>query len=245
MTNQSPMTLPVYSDQAISRMFCDYVDSTNCKERHTAAAVRDYDVFADYVENETLSSNTVQNALLEKAMDFAVEYEESGFIAGFRWAVMMFLHGAPEPPAEAPERASEPPTRKLQPEPAKPAPASSAPLLRDVEDDRCVDKPVAGCITTKQIAELFSTSNFKVVRRIDERIMPYLDSETRKNFQLVRGFNSQHKKTTFYRLNRTACELYLEEISKYKKLVNIAGGCGAMQELVAKVFPGNSRKVPG
>lgn len=158
MTNQSPMTLPVYSDQAISRMFCDYVDSTNCKERHTAAAVRDYDVFADYVENETRSSNTVQNALLEKAMDFAVEYEESGFIAGFRWAVMMFLHGAPEPPAEAPERASEPPTRKLQPEPAKPAPASSAPLLRDVEDDRCVDKPVAGCITTKQIAELFSTS---------------------------------------------------------------------------------------
>lgn len=113
MTNQSPMTLPVYSDQAISRMFCDYVDSTNCKERHTAAAVRDYDVFADYVENETRSSNTVQNALLEKAMDFAVEYEESGFIAGFRWAVMMFLHGAPEPPAEAPERASEPPTRKL------------------------------------------------------------------------------------------------------------------------------------
>lgn len=127
MTNQNPMTLPVYSDQAISRMFCDYVDSTNCKERHTAAAVRDYDVFADYVENETRSSNTVQNALLEKAMDFAVEYEESGFIAGFRWAVMMFLHGAPEPPAEAPERASEPPTRKLQPEPAKPAPAPSAP----------------------------------------------------------------------------------------------------------------------
>lgn len=82
MTNQNPMTLPVYSDQAISRMFCDYVDSTNCKERHTAAAVRDYDVFADYVENETRSSNTVQNALLEKAMDFAVEYEESGFIAG-------------------------------------------------------------------------------------------------------------------------------------------------------------------
>ena len=69
MTNQNPMTLPVYSDQAISRMFCDYVDSTNCKERHTAAAVRDYDVFADYVENETRSSNTVQNALLEKAMD--------------------------------------------------------------------------------------------------------------------------------------------------------------------------------
>lgn len=72
MTNQNPMTLPVCSDQAISRMFCDYVDSTNCKERHTAAAVRDYDVFADYVENETRSSNTVQNALLEKAMDFAV-----------------------------------------------------------------------------------------------------------------------------------------------------------------------------
>lgn len=44
MTNQNPMTLPVYSDQAISRMFCDYVDSTNCKERHTAAAVRDYEV---------------------------------------------------------------------------------------------------------------------------------------------------------------------------------------------------------
>lgn len=106
------------------------------------------------------------------------------------------------------------------------------------------DKPVAGCITTKQIAELFSTSNFKVVRRIDERIMPYLDSETRKNFQLVRGFNSQHKKTTFYRLNRTACELYLEEISKYKKLVNIAGGCGAMQELVAKVFPADARSLP-
>lgn len=58
MTNQNPMTLPVYSDQAISRMFCDYVDSTNCKERHTAAAVRDYDVFADYCMHNDLDVDT-------------------------------------------------------------------------------------------------------------------------------------------------------------------------------------------
>lgn len=240
----TPMTLPVYSDQALGRMFCDYVESTNCKERHTAAAVHDYDVYADYVENETRSSDAVQNALLEKAMDFAVEFEESGFIAGFRWALMMILHGAPEPPAEAAESVSAPPVRKLTTEPKKAVPEPSAPLVRDIENDRCVDKPIAGCVTSKQIAEIFSTSNFKVVRRIDEKIMPYLDDDTKKNFQLVRGFNSQHKKTTFYRLNRTACELYLAEISKYKKLVNVAGGCGAMQELVAKVFPADARTLP-
>lgn len=244
MTNQNPVTLPVYSDQSIGRMFDDYVDSTNGKERHTASAVRDYDIFADYVENETRSSNAVQNALLEKAMDFAVEYEESGFIAGFRWAVMMLLRGAPEPPAEAPEQASKPPARKSYSEPVKPAPAPSTPRLRDTDDDLCVDKPVPGCITTKQIAELFCTTNFKVVRRINERILPYIDSETQRNFTMVRGFNSQHKMTTFYRLNRTACELYLEEISKYKKLVNVAGGCGAFQELIAKVFPADARSLP-
>lgn len=237
------MTLPVYSDQALSKMFCDYVESTNCKERHTAAAVHDYDVYATYVENETRSSNDVQNALLEKAMDFAVEFEESGFIAGFRWALMMLLHGALDPPTEADEDVSEPSEGKV-PEPQKAASAPSAPLVRDDENDACVDKLVSGCITSKQIAEIFCTSNFKVVRRIDDKIMPYLDEMTKKNFQRVSGFNSQHKKTTFYRLNRTACELYLGEISKYKKLVNVAGGCGAMQELMAKVFPSDARSLP-
>ena len=244
MDNRNPMMLPVYSEQYISKMFGDYVDSTNGKERHTAAAVRDYDSFADYVENETRSSDAVKNDLLEKAMDFAVEYEESGFIAGFRWAVMLFLQDSSEPPVEAPERDSEPPVRKVQPEPTRAVPELSMPRLRDVDNDLCVDKPVAGCITTKQIAEIFRTTNFKVVRRIDERIMPYIDSETRKNFTMVRGFNSQHKSTTFYRMNRVACELYLEEISKYKRLVNIAAGCGALQELIAKVFPTEARSLP-
>ena len=101
-----------------------------------------------------------------------------------------------------------------------------------------VDEVGTDCITTKQIAEMFETTNFKVVKRIESQIFPYLDEESKKYFQKVDGVNVQHKPVTFYKMNKAACKIYLKAVeTKKKNFINIAGGYAKLQELMEKVFP--------
>lgn len=107
-----------------------------------------------------------------------------------------------------------------------------------------VDSLKEDCITTKQIAEMFETTNFKVVRRVENQILPYLDKESKAYFRKVEGVNVQHKPVTFYKLNKVACQQYLKQMEpKKKNFVNIAGGYAKMQELMEKVFPTENRVV--
>jgi len=65
-----------------------------------------------------------------------------------------------------------------------------------------VDDVVEFRITSKQIAEMFESTNAKVVRRIDRMIVPMIDSDSRNGFEKYNGVNVQNKPITFYRLNR-------------------------------------------
>lgn len=220
------------SNTEIAQMFSDYVNRMQDTERHTEAACKEADAFDLCCSSEFPNNVRLQNLMWEKMMNVAVEFEESGFIAGFKTA-MAFLSGQEEylfQPTQISTLEEEKSLHKAVNEPQ--------------EEVIMVDTANKDCITTKQIAEMFETTNFKVVRRIEKQILPHLDAESKKYFDKVVGKNIQHKPITFYRLNKAACQLYLKEIEpKRKNFINIAGGYAKLQELMEMVFPAEVRVV--
>lgn len=83
----------VYTDMQIQAMFCDYVETNNERERHTEAACEEVEKFEAYCKETFPTDKVVQRELFDKMMDTAVEYEESGFIAGFRYAIDLVKKG--------------------------------------------------------------------------------------------------------------------------------------------------------
>lgn len=220
------------TDDMISEMFRNYVASTEDKERHTEMACKEVDAYDRFCEEVFPGNARMQSESYDKMMNAAVEFEESGFIAGARWMLMLIqgkeLHIEPLPTI--------PPLDAEQ--------SQQEAVNASKEDAMLVDTANTDCITTKQIAEMFETTNFKVVRRIEKQILPYLDTESKKYFDKVEGRNVQHKPITFYRLNKAACQLYLKEIEpKRKNFINIAGGYAKLQELMELVFPAEVRAV--
>lgn len=220
------------TDDMISEMFRNYVASTEDKERHTEMACKEVDAYDRFCEEVFPGNTRMQSESYDKMMNAAVEFEESGFIAGARW-MLMLIQG-----------------KELHIEPLPTIPSLDAEQSQQEavnaskEDVMFVDTANTDCITTKQIAEMFETTNFKVVRRIEKQILPYLDTESKKYFDKVEGRNVQHKPITFYRLNKAACQLYLKEIEpKRKNFINIAGGYAKLQELMELVFPAEVRAV--
>ena len=88
-------------------------------------------------------------------------------------------------------------------------------------------------ITSKIIANMFCTQNSEVVQRIEKSILPYCDENIKKHFVKINGFNIKNQKSTFYRLDKVACEIYLNEIEpKKSSYVRVAEGCKQMREVV-------------
>lgn len=245
------------SDTEIAQMFSDYVTRMEEKERHTGAAVKEADAFDTFLESEFPRNVRLQVNLYDRMMNTAIEFEESGFIAGFKTAMALMSGNDdlfPKPIETGVKTAQE---QDLSTKPNKSthkvetrqheaandvqATGKSKPIYAPAINSNFIEED--GVINTKQIADMFETTNFKVVRRIEKQILPYLDETTRKYFIKVEGHNIQHKTTVFYKLNKTACNLYLKEMEpKRKNFVNIAGGCAKLQELMQKVFP--SERVP-
>ena len=73
------------TDEKMSQMFIDYVSSMEDKERHTESACNEVGTFDKFCEEQFPSDIAIQRELYDKMMDVAVEYEESGFIAGVKW----------------------------------------------------------------------------------------------------------------------------------------------------------------
>lgn len=220
------------TDDMILEMFRNYVANMEDNERHTEMACKEvekYDRFCDEIFPDSIK---MQSKSYDKMMNVAVEFEESGFMAGAKWILGLI---------------------KDQEVYIEPLPIN---LSFDEEQRQqeagnvskeafvMVDTANIDCITTKQIAEMFETTNFKVVRRIEKQILPYLDSESKRYFDKVEGRNVQHKPITFYRLNKAACQLYLKAVEpKKKNFINIAGGYAKLQELMERVFPAENRVV--
>ena len=231
------------SDTEIAQMLADYVVRKEEKERHTGAAVKEADAFDTFLESEFPRNIRLQTNLYDRMMNTAIEYEESGFIAGFKTAVAL-LSGQEEllpTPTQITTQKAE--TSQHEAVNDSHAVETNKPIYAPAINANFIEE--AGVINTKQIADMFETTNFKVVRRIEKQILPYLDEATRKYFVKVEGHNIQHKPTVFYKLNKTACDLYLKEMEqKRKNFVNIAGGYAKLQELMQKVFPTEKVALP-
>ena len=72
------------SDEQLSQYFKDYVESMQCNERHTDIACDEADAYDSMISSIFPNDIRVQMMLYDKMMDVSVEYEESGFIAGYR-----------------------------------------------------------------------------------------------------------------------------------------------------------------
>lgn len=202
------------TDDELAEYFKEYVESFQCKERHTQAAcdeVTRYDRLVEYFFPKELKPQTT---LFNKMMDVAVEYEESGFLAGYR----MCMRHLQEQTAEAEATNTPPDEEKRQ--------------IRAVKGS--VD--VLDFISSRQIADIFGTSNFKIVRRINEQILPYCTDDERKEFTLSSEMSRQHKYIEVYHLSHDACMQYLEYIEGCKKFTNIAEGIGRFKEMIQSVF---------
>lgn len=220
--------MQVKDNAIIAKMFSEYVTSMEDKPRHTEQANAEVDAYDQFCIKKVGGDTERYNEMFDKMMNVAVEFEESGFIAGFKYAMMLQEAYIEENNNQALNTSSN--CMKLEQE------VTTKPKEHAKSSDNN-----ESCITTKQIAEMFETTNFKVVRRIEKQIFPFLDQETMEFFSEVEAYNVQHKPLKIYKLNRSACNLYLKEMeSKRKNYINIAGGYAKLQELMEKVFPAES-----
>ena len=220
--------------EAIRKMFRDYVENADGKPRHSQEARYQAGMFSSFLDGAIPYNMKLRDAIYARMMDCAVEYEQSGFIAGVRFVLNRFeditealrIGNYPiQSEAEAERQADTAQKGRQNPETADDTPA-------DTEEEQ-----VNACISSKQIAEIFESTNAKVVRRIEERIMPNLDAQSQQYFRMDVKYTPQNRRYKIYYLNKTACDLYMAEMEPHKKFISIAGGLVKMRELMKKVFP--------
>lgn len=205
------MTIAIPDDASIMRMFTRYVEGFDSRPRHSKEANKEVDLFDSYVNGACPGNFTLQDGLCRRMMNVAVEFEQCGFIAGVKYAIQYICN-----PTE---------TTVVSSVPEKNATVGT-------------QEPEAALwsITTRQMADLFDTSNGRIVRRIEGRILPELDAQSKLNFRKEIGKTAQKKEYAFYRLNKAACEIYMKAMEPHKKYANIAGGLSKMEELMKSVF---------
>ena len=228
------------SDTEIAQMFSDYVARMQDKERHTRAACKEADAFDTCCASEFPNNVRLQNLMYNRMMDVAVEFEESGFIAGFKTAAALLF--GQEQDFDQSTQISTPKRKQRQHKAVNDSQKENMaedPAIKFKKDpsQRATFAEDSDYINTVQIAKMFSTSNAKVVNRIEQNIIPYYSEDIGKHFLKVDGYNIQHKKVVFYKLDATGCMLYMKAMETSKKFVNVAGGCAKMQELMEKMFP--------
>lgn len=223
-----------FNDEAIRQLFSQYVESCQDMERHSEEAVRCAEAFDDFCGQHIGGGALKKIEAYTKMTDVAVEFEEDGFIAGFKVAMNLLL--AQEP--ELPEEAQEPAREQDLPDEVQNTTSEAGESQHEAVNDSNGSSRIDECfITSLQIAELFGTPNWKVVKRIDDRIMPFLDTGSKTLFKKVTGVNCQNKPVVFYKLNQAACMMYLEAIEPKKtQFISIAGGYAKLQELMQKTF---------
>ena len=98
--NREIITAENLTDEQIKVMFSDYVTSHESEERHTDSACDEAESFGRYCEDTFQGEARLQNDVYDKMMDVAVSFEESGFVAGVKWALDLIRRGLLVPPAE-------------------------------------------------------------------------------------------------------------------------------------------------
>lgn len=204
------------TNEQLGEYFKEYVESCQCKERHTDAAcneVEQYDKLVAYFFPKELKP---QVKLYDKMMDVAVEYEESGFMAGYR----MCLKHLQEQEQSVGSEATNPTPEEIKPQ-----------VQVETGSVDALD-----FISSRQIGDMFSAPNGKVVRRIKNQILPYCTEEQRKEFSLTSERSRQNKYIEVYRLSKKACGIYLDHMEKWSGMLNVMNGISEMRKKMQEVF---------
>lgn len=216
----------------IAQMFSDYVAKNEDTERHTVAACKEVEAFDLCCNSEFPNNYRLQCLMYDKMMNCAVEFEESGFIAGFQTAVAL-LSGQ----EEVLSKATQNPTLEAETRQHRAINDKKGKEFRENPPDNA-NFVNDGYVKSTQIAEMFGQTNHKVVKRIDTQILPYCSDEMKSHFIKVDGYNIQHKRCVFYKMDDIACRLYIKEMDPKKStFVNIAGGIAKLEELLQRMYP--------
>jgi hypothetical protein len=192
------------TDEELESYFKQYVENFQCAERHTKAAcdeVAKYDKLVEYFFPKEIKP---QMKLYNKMMDVAVEFEESGFMAGYRLC-LKHLQEQGEIPTE---ESTNPPPADIQ--------------RQEMENTSSID--TNDFISTKEIGKMFGTPNWKIVRRIDEFILPKVPDDERGDFIKMEDENVQNRTTTVYWMGHNACKKYVDYMMNSKKFHNVEVG---------------------
>lgn len=86
---------------------------------------------------------------------------------------------------------------------------------------------------------MFSRSNFKTVRSINQNILPYLNEKDKAEFQddtlKVRSKKEMH----IYRLSLKGCNIYLDYARNYLKFSNFEEGIKKLEKEMKNTFCAN------
>ena len=82
-----------FADEEVIAMFEEYIATYETKERHTENACKEVQIFDEFCERHFPGNIKKQTEFYDKMMSVAVEFEEGGFVAGFRWALSMMKSG--------------------------------------------------------------------------------------------------------------------------------------------------------
>ena len=156
-----------FSDTELAQMFSDYVNRMQGEERHTVAACKEVDDFDTCCQSEFPNNVRLQGLMWDKMMNAAVEYEESGFIAGFKTAAALILG-----------------QEEYLPEPTNISTSKSESRLPEAEQKpQCMNNDVQSpdkYVDTKQLAKMFGRTNFKMCRTISTTLFPKASSSEKQ-----------------------------------------------------------------
>ncbi len=234
-----------YSTMEIAQMFSDYVTRMEDRPRHTKAADKEIDAFDTYCASEFPRNMRVQNELYGRMMNAAVEFEESGFIAGFKTAMALvsgdegFLPGVSDEKAgEKPEKAKE---LVLTEKANKYTNKKKTTEHEAVKEPQCaLGTECDKYIDTTQIAKMFERTNWKTCRTINNSIIPFLTEDEKKDFILDTKRSRFKKEQTVYKLTLNGCKKFIEVCSgaQFKMYSNFAEGIELLKQEMEKTWCG-------
>lgn len=214
-----------FSDTELAQMFSDYVNRMQGEERHTVAACKEVDDFDTCCQSEFPNNVRLQGLMWDKMMNAAVEYEESGFIAGFKTAAALIL-GQEEYLPEPTNISTSKPESRLPEAEQKPQCMNN-----DVQSpDKYVD--------TKQLAKMFGRTNFKMCRTISKTVLPYLSDDERGCIVAVREKERNQKEQVIFRLGLNGCKKFLEVCNdrQHRQLANFITGAELLKQEMERIW---------
>lgn len=230
----------------IVQMFKDYVARMEDSPRHTKAAERAALEFDRFLESEFPRNVRLQEQLFDRMMNTAVEYEESGFIAGFQTAAALLFGGDELLPRPAAREASDEAQEKGMEQASGDDPTKS-PSKPEQRQHGAASCSQGACkkrespekyIDTVQIGKMFGRTNWKMCRTINNSIIPFLSDDEKKNFVPCKIRDRFKKEQVIYKLTLEGCKKLIElcETPAFMVYASFSSGLELLKKEMEKVW---------